>query len=199
MLKFDELNTILDAYREEYTPIEVYTETEKKIAQTEDMDAVVEILIMAYVFGARDGMAQLRISKDIDQDKLIDAIDKKIAGENWRTRIENGSDPTVIAETESIRCYNQAVIDIAEDLEGVYKTWKTMGDEKVRDTHRFLQDVKVPITEYFYTYDGDSAQFPCEFTLAENNVNCRCRIELSEGTEQTQTEKTDNGQGEGTP
>lgn len=61
----------------------------------------------------------------------------------------------------------------------VYKTWITMGDEKVRETHQFLEGVSVRLWDRFYTIDGDSARYPGDFALARNNSRCRCGIRLS--------------------
>lgn len=61
----------------------------------------------------------------------------------------------------------------------IVKKWVTMEDEKVRDTHEFLNGVKVDLDEKFYTFDGDSAMYPSDFTLARNNVNCRCVLSFS--------------------
>lgn len=181
-LKFDELNNIIDEVKAEYHEEENIAPNEKIAVTEDDLDAVVEFLILAYTFGVRDGCFQLKVSLSPDEDKMQQAIDKKIKGENWRERLENGSDIATIVETEGIRVYNQAVLDVGETQEGVYKTWVTKKDDKVRETHDFLEGVEVPLDEYFYTIDGDSALQPGGFVLAENNVNCRCRIELTEGT-----------------
>ncbi len=67
-----------------------------------------------------------------------------------------------------------------KDQKGViYKTWETMLDDRVRDTHRPLEMTKIPFDEYFYTYDGDYALRPGGFIFPENNINCRCRLRLS--------------------
>lgn len=49
-----------------------------------------------------------------------------------------------------------------------------MEDDKVRDTHDYLEGMSVGIDEEFYTYDGDHALYPGGFENAQNNVNCRC-------------------------
>ena len=54
-----------------------------------------------------------------------------------------------------------------------------MADEKVRDTHQYLELMTVDIDEDFYTYDGDHASAPGMFELAQNNVNCRCELLFS--------------------
>ena len=58
------------------------------------------------------------------------------------------------------------------------KQWRTMEDERVRDTHVYLDGVKAASDERFYTYDGDSARFPGDFSKAQNNINCRCWIDI---------------------
>ena len=62
---------------------------------------------------------------------------------------------------------------------GVTKTWFTMRDEVVRDTHNYLESQSIPLEEEFFTYDGDHAPYPGQFTKAENNVNCRCIVRLT--------------------
>ena len=53
-----------------------------------------------------------------------------------------------------------------------------MRDDKVRETHDYLEGVEVDLASEFVTFDGDSAKFPGDFSRAENNVNCRCVIDL---------------------
>jgi hypothetical protein len=53
-----------------------------------------------------------------------------------------------------------------------------MMDEKVRDTHKYLEGMTVALDEEFYTYDGDHAPAPHGFTKVENNANCRCVVTL---------------------
>ena len=54
-----------------------------------------------------------------------------------------------------------------------------MADERVRDTHSYLELETVGIDDDFYTYDGDHAPYPGLFALPENNINCRCEILFS--------------------
>lgn len=83
-------------------------------------------------------------------------------------------------ECEANRCFNSGVIEAGKG-ENVTKTWETMEDEKVRDTHWFLQSKTIPFDEEFVTFDGDSALAPGMFELAENNCNCRCYLSLNNG------------------
>jgi uncharacterized protein with gpF-like domain len=61
------------------------------------------------------------------------------------------------------------------------KRWQTMEDDRVRDTHSYLQGMVVPFDADFYTYDSDHAPFPGLFTLPENNIGCRCVVEVIRG------------------
>ena len=86
-----------------------------------------------------------------------------------------------VLDTEWHRLYNGGGHDRAEEVEEeeggrIYKTWYTMRDERVRDTHQPLEGIKVPLNRLFWTWDGDSAPYPGAFRLAQNNVNCRCRV-----------------------
>lgn len=92
-----------------------------------------------------------------------------------------------VAETEYHRMYNTGAYDVASEMEKqgytMYKVWMTMGDEKVRFAHMYIDGMAVPLDEEFFTYDGDSALYPGDFTDPSNNVNCRCWLEYtSEGT-----------------
>lgn len=82
-----------------------------------------------------------------------------------------------VAETEGHRVLNQAMQSTAEKGGATTKTWVTMEDDRVRDTHDYLLGETVGIDDLFVTYDGDSAMFPGDFEGAENNVNCRCWLE----------------------
>ena len=61
----------------------------------------------------------------------------------------------------------------------VYKTWQTMQDDRVRETHDYLEGMTIPLKEKFKTLDMDEADAPGGFTLPENNVNCRCWLSYS--------------------
>lgn len=73
----------------------------------------------------------------------------------------------------------QAEGETAYDGSPLSKTWVTMLDEKVRDTHQYLEGMTVPLDDEFYTYDGDHAQAPGGFTAAQNNCGCRCMLDIS--------------------
>jgi hypothetical protein len=166
------------------------------------IDEILEMLIIAYMFGNESGNTMLfgpdivdTIDPDepnrpvrIDVDDMNKSVFKDIAGKDWEQRVseyydsDSGTidDVVRVVDTDMNRIYNDAILDVGERADGsVMKTWETMMDEKVRDTHDYLQSMTVPIDRRFYTFDGDSARYPGDFTLPQNNVNCRCRISLS--------------------
>ena len=166
----------------------IYRETEdlpkaerkKKIA-----DEVLEVLILAYVYGYR------RVDEEgrPDTDAMYEAIYLLIDGETYSDRIskhiENG-DMSVevlqrIIETEYHRVEETGAFDSAKEYERktgktAYKKWVTMRDDRVRETHFYLEGTEVLLTGRFYTYDDDSAEFPGGFSKPENNCNCRCEL-----------------------
>ena len=126
------------------------------------------------------------------------AVFKVVAGKNWEQRIteylddENGTVDDVIrvVDTDMNRIYNDSILNVGERAEdeepedggakpGVMKTWQTMLDDRVRDTHEYLEGMTIPVNRRFYTYDGDSARYPGDFSNPANVINCRCRISLS--------------------
>ena len=127
----------------------------------------------------------------IDTDRMERVVDAVVADKTWKDRVrewygsENGTadDIVRIIETESHRVYNDSILDVGEqaeaDIGGVTKTWFTVGDDRVRDTHEYLEGATVPVNERFYTFDGDSAMYPGGFAMPQNNINCRCAIWLT--------------------
>ena len=156
-----------------------------KLNREEVEDTLLDILIMAYVFGNNDANDSLGTDISVDIDKMNEALYRKFEDKNFAQRIADyvftGSveDIMRVAETEVHRDYSAGVYDTAESSnKQVNKTWETMRDDRVRDTHYFLQGVTVGLNERFYAFDGDSARYPGDFSKAENNVNCRCYISV---------------------
>ena len=85
-----------------------------------------------------------------------------------------------LIESEGNRLYNEGVLKAGEGIAKT-KTWVTMGDERVRDTHWYLEGMTIPYDEEFVTYDGDSALAPGGFSDPSNNCSCRCWLEINNG------------------
>lgn len=136
---------------------------------------------MAYIFGTDNVSRTLGEEIHPDRKKLEESVFKKIEGKTWVERLkeaETDEEVKRIVETESHRCFSDGQWDSAEG-KATYKTWHTQEDEKVRDTHWYIDGLKVGVDEYFYTLDNDRALKPFGFTLAENNINCRCYLEYT--------------------
>lgn len=122
-----------------------------------------------------------KASIDAQSEKYI----SKTSGKSGKQSINDEEDDDVgsvsdiirIADTESLRVFNQSIVDSADKSGKKYtKTWVTMKDDKVRDTHWYLEGSTVNKGERFYTFDNDSASFPGDFVLPQNNCNCRCTL-----------------------
>ena len=187
---------------------------ERKRRKPYIIDEILEMLIMAYMYGNEAGNTMLYGSDvvdqivpeqegpnrviDIDTDDMNRAVFRVIADKTWEQRVseylddETGTVDDIIrvVDTDMNRIYNDSILNVGERAEdeepedgmppvSVTKTWETMMDERVRSTHFGLQSVSVPVNGRFHTWDGDSARYPGDFTDPNNNINCRCRIVLS--------------------
>lgn len=199
LMPLDELSVVSERIKADFQ----LTPEQRKAVKEDRMDEILELLILSYLYGneaANDMLYRTEIETrmqsetetvrivPIDTDSMNGSVYRDIAGENWEQRVsdyydsEDGTADDVIRvlDTDSHRIYNDAIEDVGERSSGrIYKTWETMLDDRVRDTHEWLQSVRVPLNERFYTFDGDSARYPGDFTLPQNNINCRCRISLS--------------------
>ena len=190
---------------------------ERKRRKPYIIDEILDMLIIAYLFGNEAGNTMLygteavdllpdgQISPepnriiDVDPDDMNRAVFKVVAGKNWEQRIteylddENGTVDDVIrvVDTDMNRIYNDSILNVGERAEdeepvdgapkpGVMKTWVTMADDRVRDTHSYIEGMTVPVNRRFFTYDGDSARYPGDFADPQNNCGCRCRIVISD-------------------
>ena len=212
---FDEL----EAFRSELEQDFQLPPEERKRRKRDRIDEILEMLIMAYMFGNESANTMLfgpdivdTIDPDepnrpvrIDVDDMERSVFKDIAGKDWEQRVseyydsDSGTVDDVIrvVDTDMNRVYNDSVLDVGEkanagrvewtnedvpapDPNGkVMKTWVTMADDRVRDTHQYLEGMSVPVNSRFFTYDNDSARYPGDFTDPQNNCGCRCRISLS--------------------
>ena len=183
ILPFDELNKFKIDLQERFPD-------KKLIINGNDFEDIIDwmldLFLLAYargvdITGERLGKPWKPTLDDVDK-----TVNKKVAGKTWRERTEeyfsNGGavdDLIRIAETETHRDANEAALGTARNAGMKSKTWVTMLDEKVRDTHQYLEGMTVGIDEDFWTYDNDHAPAPGMFDYAENNVNCRCELLFS--------------------
>lgn len=153
-------------------------------------DDLLAFFILAYNRGVRDAEDMTETAVDFTLTEMQNAIYSRIEGKTWAERadehIQNAdvSALQTLAATEYHRIYNQASLDAGAKIQAQHpaldlvKTWHTMLDDKVRDTHKYLENISLAVTDDFYTYDGDHASSPGNFAKAENNAGCRCILDL---------------------
>lgn len=188
ILPIDEINALEDRLKPHFND-------EGRIKSREDAEDIIDELLDLFLLSYADGATATNTELGTDVMPSVDAVDAAlyaaIAGETWRDRVmsyyESGGslyDIRRIAETDATRIYNQGAVDavIANGMQdATSKRWRTMNDDRVRDTHDYLEGMEIPFNSRFYTYDGDSAEFPGGFELPENNINCRCVVEVIRG------------------
>lgn len=176
---WDELNII----RSRIEGLEIADTAEqggKKYDTEKVIDIVYEYLEMAWTMGVENTNENLSTSFAPQSAEMRAEINRKIAGKDYKERLteyaEKGDFNAImrVAETESHRLLNEAAIETARKAGAQFKTWITMQDPLVRDTHDYLLAVTVPIDDYFVTYNGDRAQAPGQFGIPEEDCNCRC-------------------------
>lgn len=107
-------------------------------------------------------------------------IAKKIEAENFPAF--NEARALRIAQTETTKAINTATVESYEafareedDFE-VLKEWISSRDDRVRETHRELDDAEpIPVREEFRV-GSMSASAPAGFGVATEDINCRCTI-----------------------
>ncbi len=176
-MPYDELNTLKQYF--------IAAQAENGSISPDDAeDEILDLLIMAYVFGVQSASESLGVELTADQDSMKASIYKKIADKDFAERAREAAaagdvaDLALIAETDAHRVYSEAVIDAAQQSgKAALKKWQTMKDDRVRDAHWALDGVAVGIDERFWV-DGDSAPGPGGFERADLNCGCRCWIDL---------------------
>ena len=170
--KIDELNDIS-------TQIAMVDTPKKASSMFEDL------LISAYIEGIAGANYLFGGGISVDGDKMRYALDWDYDGITIQQRLvdhyKNGRLGEIknLVESEFHRVYTMAQLDGAKEAGMSKKTWVDAGDDKVRDTHAYLSGVTIDIDDEFITFDGDSAQAPGGFYLAQNNANCRCILDFS--------------------
>ena len=176
LLKFDEINRLND---------ELKKELPKSFEELKN--EVTEYMIDAFLEGyaAVGYMLTDEIKRQPDMLSVMDILFAKIAGKTMFERLGayyNAKDTDgirAVLETEYHRMYVNGELKRASDMgEALQKRWVTVLDNRRRPTHRYLEGMTVGLSDEFFTFDGDHAQAPGLFQKAENNVGCRCILEI---------------------
>ena len=187
LLNFDEINKAADVkeWLLSLKPSELMQPENRKRCE----DLIWDLMEYLYVLGFKDAREDLGVVAEEMatflppdyMERKDEAMNKEYDGLNFTDRVreyaELGDVPSIIrvVETDGHRIYESGGLSGAWGI-GHTKTWRTMQDFRVRDSHEYLDGVTVDIDEPFYTFDGDSGMFPGDFTTPEENVNCRCWI-----------------------
>ena len=149
--------------------------------QREDLcDWLEFVLCHVYAWGwqgVEDVLGDIKVMFNGD----TETVNMEIAGKTFRDRImgeDTAEEVLRVVDTEAVRDYNAGAYNAAKasGIPNLRKRWYTMNDDRVRDSHRYLEGMEVGIDDLFYTEDGDSAMYPGGFSLPENNVGCRCTV-----------------------
>lgn len=181
ILPLDELNVIRGKY--ESAP-------DTPVADIFELDEIIGDLLDLFLLAIANGVVSINAEFGADYQpdaaQMEGIIYKKIDGLTWKDRVTDwynnggtGFDISRIAETEAHRIGNDVAFEGAKASGAKTKTWITMLDERVRETHFYLESVSVGIEDDFYSYDGDHGPYPGAFGKAENNIGCRCEIAYS--------------------
>lgn len=177
LMPFDELNRF-----KETLPIHFEDGKVRSKQDEEDIiDEMLDLFLLAYAQGQVATNEDLESNVSADLSKVMSVVDKEVAGKTWRERVqeyfENGgteADIIRIAETETHRDANEAAFETAKEAGARTKVWHCMMLPTSRDTHIYLDGVEAPIDGEFYSFMGGSTQFPGQWGIAEEDVNCLC-------------------------
>ena len=180
VMPFDELNKFEDG-------LSIHFNAEGKIASKQDaediIDEMFELLLLAYATGNAVVNRDMGSNIEPTLEDVLAVVDLEIEGKTWRDRVmdyyETGGDMydiRRIAETETHRDANAAAYATAVKAGATTKIWNTMRDDRVRDTHSYLQGVSAPMDGSFYSFKGGSTLYPGQWGIAEEDCNCRCYL-----------------------
>lgn len=182
LMPFDELNRFEAALPAHFENGRIKSELDFE----DILDLMLDIFLLSYANGVVETNAALASTYEPTLDDVMRTVDKEVVGKTWRDRMreiyDSGgtvADVVRIAETEAHRDSNAAAYETAKAAGAKNKTWHTMLDDRVRDSHFWLEGVSAPIDGEFYNYKGESTMYPGEWGIAEEDVNCRCWVTYS--------------------
>ena len=176
---WDELNVIRSRVEAQEIS-ETAEDGGKKYDAERCIDIVYEYLEMAWTMGVDNVNENLSTSFAPQDDEMRSAIYQKVADKDFTERIrewsEKGDFEAImrVADTDAHRVLNESALKTAKKAGARFKTWVTMNDDKVRDTHAYLHAMTIPIDDYFVTFNGDKALAPGMFGIPDEDCNCRC-------------------------
>ncbi len=82
----------------------------------------------------------------------------------------------MIARTETTRAAGFATEEGMLQSNLTEKEWLAVQDDRTRDTHFEMDGQKQPVGEPFLSPDGHDADYPGNFGIAGEDINCRCVV-----------------------
>lgn len=183
-------SSIQDGVAAGRNPIDVARDVRQFIGLTESQTRAVQNYRRALENGSRDALQRALRDKRFDASVRQAIEGKALTPEKIDRLVERYSQrylrhrSETIARTESIRSlgagnhqlWNQNVASGKLDADQITKKWATVGDHKVRHTHRELNGQVVGLNEKF-TCSGGSLMYPGDPSApADLTVNCRCAV-----------------------
>ena len=179
VLPFDEINQLETIIRLSFA--------DGKKPELEDIiDWMFDLYLLSYANGVETTNETLGSDWKPTLDDATKVVDAEVAGKTWRERTKeyyenNGSaeDFIRIVETEAHRDANTGAYVAAREAGATTKTWHCMMLPTSRDTHIYLDGVSAPIDGEFYSFKGGKTQYPGQWGIAEEDVNCLCWLSFS--------------------
>lgn len=176
-LPFDEINKFKETLSTHFENGKVRSERDR----ADIIDEMLDLFLLAAANGSAFANESLGTDYNIGMKTAVDIIDREVAGKTWRQRVneyfDNGgteADIVRIAETEAHRDSNEAGYVTASKVGATTKVWHCSMLPTSRDSHIYLNGTEAPIDGEFYSINGGSTQFPGEWGIAEEDVNCLC-------------------------
>ncbi len=104
-----------------------------------------------------------------------------------QTMEQNYHKARTIVRTEANRAINRSFQDVSDEAAELLedsdyvevKSWYSMADESVRDTHQHLNGKTIHAQDKFHSKDGAVADCPGGFGVAGEDINCRCFLKYA--------------------
>lgn len=178
ILPIDEINALEEK-------LSIHFDADGHIASRQDaediIDELLDLFLLSYANGVESVNASMGKSIVPDQDSIQAIVYERIDGKTWEDRVwdyyDSGGtvyDIARIAATEAHRDANAAAYDAAVQAGATRKTWHCSMLPTSRDEHIWLDGVTAPIDGYFYSSIGERTQYPGQWGIPEQDINCLC-------------------------
>lgn len=204
-MTWDELNELVgyevsEPFDEYFAPMQISEEQKRKrVELAEELDAVFIALLSEYFYADQlDAVVAsdiydrtreaylLAIGTAVEVDDYLYNHGVEVIASTIEVLLRHDEEPyyfskdraRAIAENESNSIWNHTEYEDAVKNKK-YKTWRTVMDNRVRDTHVVMNGVTIPINDVFHLQGGD-CYYPRSDELGmDDSEICGCRCSLS--------------------